>query len=262
MLPFQRLALHKRISAQHYFLLQLFGLVVVVHIVFLFLFFFVYKSHSETAHIALSHELTKNNASIVYVPWMKRVPPKKRAAKKTSIQTCTQTKKKPTPKKIEKKASTSVQSLPQKKQKKAPPPKAKKVVAKNNPKEIDKTKDKKNEQPEKKKEQNTAQPKEKTEEVAKKVEDVQYIGREEKAALELHAVITQEVVHYWQPPVGFDLDEPCVVSFVVDWSGKPQNIVIKKSSGMPAIDLAARQAVEECTFGELARGKTVTLELE
>lgn len=236
------------------FFLRLLALCTAVHTVFLGLLFFVYRSGFD--QIIISTRVVHTDAPVVFVPWVKRVnktPKKTEQKNKTNVQQ----------KQLVKKVGTTLATVVAQKTS------AKKMVVKHVVKQEQPVVQDKKDDVQKKIIKPVDSQKKPAQEEAKKEnkqeqqeQEVQYIGRDEKDVLELQNVIVQEIKQFWHPPVGFMNDAPCMMNFFVDWDGRAQNIIIEKSSGVFAADLAARVAIESALFAKIVRGKQVSVTLE
>lgn len=90
-------------------------------------------------------------------------------------------------------------------------------------------------------------------------DDVVYIGQHDLDVLELHDAIRSEIERAWRPPVGLAIGKSCRVKVLVDWSGKIDELSFEESSHVVAFDTSVRHALLKMKFPKVAYGKVLVI---
>ncbi len=251
-----------------------------LHVIFFGIIFFSLNfNQSSKINIVLKR---KHSAKIVLLPLIKSVPG---AIAKLSTQTkppfsslkIAQAKppvksnpKKIVPKKVEppKKNTTIVAA-----QKPKPAAKqlvAKQLIAKPLPKPVPKKVPQKVQPPKPKpiKQEKKVEPSKKIEQkdqplknIAERLnqEEIIYLGRDDVVTIELHSLMQEEIEKTWQPPLGLSKDLVCKIKVQVDTKGQVGTVMLQESSAVISYDIAARMALNSCSYPKAFWGKEVVI---
>lgn len=250
---------------RNFFWCKLLAVSVIGHLCLLFALLFAYKGSYFSFDVTVNRSALRTGTPVVFLPFRKTVGAQsvvkkvasakaktkpKLANKKTTIKKISrqkpekivQQKKKPAPKKntkvAQKKPVVKKENKPKKVAQKAKPKKeVKKAVAK---KEI----------------------KSKSEKVIQEAVGGQpiYVGQVEMAALQMQDEMQIQVSKVWCPPAGLPKDLQCAVKIVIDWNGKPREVIVEQPSGVLMYDISARTAVAQLDgLPRWAHGKEFTI---
>lgn len=279
---------HKNIHKKHLLWSKLFGLCLLLHLIFLFWIFCVYRDNSYMLSISV-HKNLDYSTPIMFVPLgIATQATKAPVAKIANNNSKAASIKKPAPQKttlaavkpvaspkapiVDTKKPVTVAAAPQK----TTPP-VKQEVAKVEPKKIEPKAEevKKIEPPQKVAAIETPQPaqtKEVTQPPIAQALDIEQTvvpfvpenahishNYREVEALRRGAQLQKELVQKWKPPIGVSPDCMCEISFFVTTTGKIENLKMAKSSGVMMYDISARQALSAMTMPQWTHGKPLTI---
>lgn len=252
--------------------LQLAGMIAIIHLTLLGLFFFVFKDRTSRLSLIVTPELFNREIKFTIAPSATKGAPKTAVKTATNVEKKApvsekkkeQTKpvekkqttianKKPAEKKVAPKKGSSIKKVPEKKQiveKKAEPVKKEALPAL--AKEVEKP-------VEKKPEPSTASATDTLAQVDHHELEVSKLGLYEKGLLEEFKVLHEEIVAQWAPPPGIASTCSCKITMLIDWEGVIRNFTVNESSGVLMYDIAAQKALTQVKMPKWTWGKEITI---
>lgn len=249
--------------------LQLAGMIAIIHLTLLGLFFFVFKDRTSRLSLIVTPELFNREIKFTIAPSATKGAPKTAAKtatngeKKASVsekkkeqtkpvekKQTTIANKKPAEKKVAPKKGSSIKKVAEKKQiveKKAEPVK-KEAPATPEAKPV-----------EKKPEPPVASATDTLAHVEHHELEVNKLGLYEKGLLEEFKVLHEEIVAQWAPPPGIASTCSCKITMLIDWAGVIRNFTVNESSGVLMYDIAAQKALTQVKMPKWTWGKEITI---